>query len=540
MRTPIFILASLAAIALLSAACTEELPPTPEIETEPTISVQEKSEPTGEPSPEKVVLGVQEDAFCYNGPGEGYGVEGLLAPGQYFEARGINADANWFEIDPTAVIDPDPPTSPLNEVINPDPPTSPRCWVPSGSVETRGDISKLPVILSPRLGVVEQTGCYSGPGMYFRLTGKLEEEQVFDILGINRENPGTAEGGAEIDDEVTWLQIDPTAIINPDPPGSPPQLGEAFGECTSYSQAVPRCWVPGSSVVSNGNLAILPVIEMPKLRVIEQAGCYAGPSEKMKAVSSLLPEQYFNIIAIDRKLTEEGTGSTQIDDEVTWFEIDPNAIVDPEPPSSDTELSPQPDPPGSQFNEHCWVSGSSVETRGDLSNIPVALVPRMAVFEDTVCHAGPKNAFMKTGLLTSGSLFEILGVDSGVNWIDDEVTWLDNGWNQIDDEVTWLQIDPNALIDPEPPTSPLNEVIDPEPPTSPRCWVPINRVAACGNLTLLPIITVRTIILPTETPSSQGGGSGSQPSCGDYTTQSECNAHSNDGCSWNANLNKCQ
>jgi len=502
MKKTLFILASLAALALLSAACTEEIPPTPSKETAPTISLQEKAEPTGEPSPENVVLGVQEDAFCYNGPGEVYGVEGLLVPGQYFEALGINANATWFEIDPTAIINPDPPTSPLNEVIDPDPPTSPRCWVAAGSVETRGDVSKLPIILSPRLGVVEQTGCYTGPGKNYRLTGMLDPEQFFDILGIDHEIPDSSEGGTEIDDEVTWLQIDPTAIINPDPPTSPSSIEKVFGECTSYSQTEPRCWVPGTSVVTSGNLATLPMIEMPKLGVVEQTGCYSGPNEKLKLVSSLLPEQYFMIIAIDRKITEKGTGSIEIDDEVTWFEIDPTAIINPDPPDSDTELSPQPDPPGSQFNEHCWVKGTGAETSGDLARVPVALVPRMAVFEDTVCHAGPKNAFMKTGLLKSGSLFEILGVDSGVNWIDDEVTWMDNGWNQIDDEVTWLQIDPTAIVDPDPPTSPINELINPESPTSPRCWVPINRVAACGNLTLLPVITVRTITLPTEIPSS--------------------------------------
>ena len=52
-------------------------------------------EPTSEPGSEKVILGVQEDAFCYNGPGEFYGVEELVAPGQYFKALAINADANW-------------------------------------------------------------------------------------------------------------------------------------------------------------------------------------------------------------------------------------------------------------------------------------------------------------------------------------------------------------------------------------------------------------------------------------------------------------
>jgi hypothetical protein len=270
--------------------------------------------------------------------------------------------------------------------------------------------------------------------------------------------------------------------------------------------------------------------------VTGETGCYTGPNQKLKQVGSLLPEQNFQIITIDREVEEEGAGSTEIDDEVTWFEIDPTAIINPDPPDSDTELSPQPDPPGSQYNEHCWVIGGSVETSGDLSNLPVALVPRMAVFEDTACHAGPKNAFMKTGLLISGSMYEILGVDASVTQIDDEVTWLDIGWNQIDDEVTWLQIDPAAIINPEPPGRPINELVDPDPPTSPRCWVPINRVAACGNLTLLPVITVRTITLPTETPSSQGG---KKSSCNSYTTQSECNAHANDGCSWDANQNKC-
>jgi hypothetical protein len=534
MKRGLFIFVSLATVALMCSACMEETTPEPLIESEPTSPVQEKMEPTGEPGPEKVVLGMQEDAFCYNGPGEFYDVEGMLAPGQHFEALGINAAANWFEIDPTAIINPEPPGRPINEMIDPESPHSPRCWVPAGSVETRGDVSRLPVVLSPRLGVVAETGCFSGPGNYYRLNGMLKPDQFFDILGVDHEIPGTDEGGAEIDDDVTWFQIDPTAVVDPTPPLSP--LNESFGECTSYAQAVPRCWVPGASVVTSGSLATLPVIEIPKLGVIEQSECYAGPNEKLKLVSSLIPEQYFRIIAIDRQVEKEGSGNAGIDDDITWFEIDPTAIIDPTPPSSNTELSPQPDPPGSQFHTHCWVKGTGVETSGDLSNLPVALVPRMAVFEDTACHAGPKNAFMSTGLLNSGSMVEILGVDAPVNWIDDDVTWAENGWNQIDDDVTWLQIDPAALIDPTPPHSPINRIMDPDSPHSPRCWVPINRVAACGNLTLLPVVTVRTITLPTETPSSQGG---KKPSCSSYTTQTECNAHSNDGCSWNANLSKC-
>ena len=534
MKKALFIFASLATITILCTACMEETTPTPLVESEPTSPVQENAEPTGEPGPEKVVLGVREDAFCYNGPRQTNAVNRLLAPGQFFEALAINADANWFEIDPNAIIDPDPPGSSGTELVDPSPPHSPRCWVPAGSVETSGDISKLPVIQVPRLGVVAETGCYSGPGNYYRLNGMLKPDQFFDILGVDHEIPGTDEGGAEIDDDVTWFQIDPTAVVDPNPPHSP--LNESFGECTSYAQAVPRCWVPGTNVLTSGNIATLPVIEMPKLGVIEPAGCYTGPSKKLKLVSSLLPEQYFKIIAIDDDVTWQGEGSTGIDDDITWFEIDPTAIIDPSPPDSNTELSPQPDPPGSQNNEHCWVNGGGVETSGDLSNLPVALVPRMAVFEDTACHAGPKNAFMMTGQLPAGSIFEILGVDAPVNWIDDDVTWAENGWNQIDDDVTWLQIDPAAIVDPEPPHSPINGLMDPDPPHSPRCWVPINRVAACGNLTLLPVITVRTITLPTETPSSQGG---KKPSCSSYTTQSECNAHANDGCSWNANLSKC-
>ncbi len=534
MKKALFIFASLATITILCTACTEETTPAPVIESEPTSPVQENAEPTGEPGPEKVILGVREDAFCYNEPRETNAVNGMLAPGQFFEALAINADASWFEIDPNAIIDLDPPGSSETELVDPEPPHSPRCWVPAGSVEASGDISKLPVIQVPRLGVVSETGFYSGPGRYHRLTDMLNPEQFFDILGVDREIPGSTEGGAEIDDDITWFQIDPNAIIDPDPPNSP--LNKSFGECTSYSQAVPRCWVPGASVVTSGSLETLPVIEIPKLGMIEQSGCYAGPNEKLKLVSSLIPEQYFRIIAIDRQVEKEGSGSTGIDDDITWFEIDPTAIINPDPPDSNTELSPQPDPPGSQFNEHCWVIGGGVETSGDLSNLPVALVPRMAVYEDTVCRAGPKNAFMSTGLLNSGSGFEVLGVDVPVNWIDDDITWAENGWNQIDDDITWLQIDPTGLIDPTPPHSPINEIVDPEPPSSLRCWVPINRVAACGNLTLLPVITVRTVTLPTVAPSSQGG---KKPSCSSYPTQSECENHANDGCSWNANLSKC-
>ena len=177
-----------------------------------------------------------------------------------------------------------------------------------------------------------------------------------------------------------------------------------------------------------------------------------------------------------------------------------------------------PDPP---YSVRCWVPGDSVETSGDLSSVPIILMPRLEVVKETYCFVGPGPAYKALSLLSLDQFFKILS---------------------IDDDVTWFQIDPNAIMDPDPPHRPLNELVDPDPPYSVRCWVPGNRVQTCGDLSILPIIPAPILLTPifTLTPTSPPKIPPPPPSCGDFKTKLDCdNLGSNMGCVWNDNKNLC-
>ena len=119
------------------------------------------------------------------------------------------------------------------------------------------------------------------------------------------------------------------------------------------------------------------------------------------------------------------------------------------------------------------------------------------VIKETNCYAGPGTDYEIVRLLEEGQYFDILGIDDDVTWIDDDVTW-------IDDDVTWFQIDPNALVDPDPPYRPLSELSSqsnlPDSEMSVRCWVPRTGVQFTGDLLRLTVVSVT---IPTPTPTSQ-------------------------------------
>lgn len=487
-------------IVFTVSACSE-IPPQAPATPVPTSTNEPDLEPSPSPTTQVTVLGAREDAFCYGGPGKAYPVQGMVTEGEYFQILGMNGDSTWFGIDPTAAVDPNPPHSPLNAVIDPTPPYSVRCWVFSGGVEVLGALAGVPLVQLPRLGVVEQAGCYSGPGAAHHLISTLYPDQFFDILALDYASVGS--DGIPVDEGSAWFQVDPSAVIDPTPPYSP--LEAALGACTPYFQGVPRCWVPGGSVVTNGDLASLPVVDTPRLGVIEGTGCYSGPGEDYALENQLLPDLNFEILAIDDDIAWAPNGDNQIDDDIAWFEVDPNAVIDPTPPYRPlNELSPQPDPPGSQLNPRCWVPGGMVETRGDLTQLPFPTVPFMAVMEDTYCYTGPGYNYKALSRLAPNSFFDILGIDDDIAWIDDDIAWQGHGWNQIDDDIAWLNIDPNAVIDPTPPYRRFNAIIESDPPGSQmsvRCWVPINRTALCGDLLMLPILHAPLLLLPTLTPT---------------------------------------
>ncbi|MBA4376327.1 MAG: hypothetical protein C0401_09175, partial [Anaerolinea sp.] len=354
---------------------------------------------------QKPVLGVVKGIGCYSGPGADYAPVRLLAPNQFFEILGIDDDITWmgnegaqidddiawFQIDPNALMDPDPPHRPLNELVDPEPPHSVRCWVPGDSVEISGDLSGVPIVVMPRLAVVEGTGCYSGPDPAYAQVSLLNPDQLFEIMGI--------------DDDVIWFQIDPNAIIDPTPPSRP--LNEVVDACPAFYQMRPRCWVPGSSVETSGDLSSLPIVHMPRLGIVKGTSCYSGPGDSYNLVSLMDPDQFFGILGIDEDVAWLGSESNQIDDDITWFQIDPNAIVDPNPPYRPLNELVDPNPPHSV---RCWVPGDSVETSGDLSSVPIILMPRLEVVKETYCYVGPGPAYKALSLLSLDQFFKILGI----------------------------------------------------------------------------------------------------------------------------------
>lgn len=314
--------------------------------------------------------------------------------------------------------------------------------------------------------------------------------------------------------------------------------------------------------VDGAGLVLIPGI----VGTTTEIGCYAGPGYGYQIASELTAGQSFRVLGVD-------DGAAQIDDEITWFQINPNAFGDPDPP-------PLIDPSSADANAlnlvyRCWVPGIEVEFSGDLSSLPVISRPILVTLEEVACYSGKQVA----GILDTGQYFEILAVDDEITWvaagtspdsnevvsIDDEITW-------IDDEITWFLIDPDALIDPDPPM--LDRLIDPDPPmreggTDPNafgdpdpppapdpnslethalvhdrlCWIHRDAVRYAGDLARVAVIrvpaTVPTSVLPTARPGPSTQIPTHTPThtpesitCKDYTTFTACMDHANDGCAW--------
>jgi len=243
--------------------------------------------------------------------------------------------------------------------------------------------SQAPETQAPVVGIVTETECYTGPGTGYDPVGELAPGKYYQVVGIGDEV-------IRIDDDIAWLQIDPTANIDPDPAHATVNELSPQPDPPGSLRSL-RCWVPRASVDLSGDLGGLPVVEMPLIQLLEPATCRQGAAEENDVERSLDAGAFFRVVGIGDEviridddiawlqIDDEPTWF-QIDDEPTWFRIDPTAIIDPTPPSRPpAESSQEP-----ETQPRCWVPGSHVQISGDLSQVQVILNPAVLISAEGV------------------------------------------------------------------------------------------------------------------------------------------------------------
>jgi len=253
--------------------------------------------------------------------------------------------------------------------------------------------------------------------------------------------------------------------------------------CLTAISLLSACTGPSSPVRDGGvptQEAVIPtqplVNQKPIVGIVTETECFTGPGIGYDPVGVLAPGIYFEIVAID--------------DDIAWFQIDPTAIIDPTPPSGPRdELSGQP-----EIRLRCWVPGSGVDINGDLSAVPVVEMPVVALLESAACRQGATGENDVEWFLDAGAFFRVVGIGGSVSWIDDDITWIDDDITWIDDDITWFQIDPTAIIDPMPPSRPLDESSG-QPEMRLRCWVPGTSVDFRGDLSQVPVLPIPVALL---------------------------------------------
>ncbi len=253
------------------------------------------------------------------------------------------------------------------------------CTGPSGtpepglpSTQDPGSAGQAPESQIPLAELVSLTDCFSGPGTAYDLAGALAAGGFYRITGL--------EGGInQIDDEVTWLRIDPTLKI------APVSEQAALGELSPQpdppgSTKSPGCWIPRSAVNLSGDPQGVPPVEMPTIRILATLGCRPGAGEANDTLQTLETGMSYRVVGIGTgvvQIDDEVTWSQatdeptwfEIDDEITWFRIAPNAVIDPEPPML----------PSGEMRLRCWVPGDQVEILGDLNQVPVIENPAVLI-----------------------------------------------------------------------------------------------------------------------------------------------------------------
>jgi uncharacterized protein YraI len=325
-----------------------------------------------------------------------------------------------------------PTTSGVDELVDPDPPHAPLATVKS------------------------ETDCRAGPSTEYPVQDTLKAGEILEIQG--RDQDGDA-----------WVVFDP-------------DLGG-------------NCWVEAIRVDVAGDLSLVEIIDptppsKPSATVKSETACYTGPGNGYDLFGELVPDISYPIVGID--------------DDITWFQIDLTALIDPTPPHAPVdELSPQPDPPGSVRRLRCWVPGSEVDLSGDLSGVPIVEMPVVEFLGSAPCLPGAAEGGQgdPERVLEAGAFFRVLGVSDNFVLIDDDITWNqiddDITWSQIDDDITWFQIDPTTIMDPSPPHRPLNESSG-QPEMVERCWVPGDSGNLSGDLSQVPVIPIPVSLLQAQ------------------------------------------
>ena len=232
--------------------------------------------------------------------------------------------------------------------------------VTSGTTPTQTSESQKTI-----LEVISQTNCLYGPGADYATSHTLDVGQYFEVLAIDDDI-------VWIDDDIVWFQINPNAIVEPTPPHRP--LNELSPQPDPPGSAFQlRCWVPGNTVRTTGDLTKLPIIRMPILRTITKTNCFFGPDYKYSLVRVLNPDQYYGILGIDDDIV-------WIDDDIVWFQINPNAMIDPTPPHR--PLNQPASAVGSSSGEitvRCWVPDRNIKFSADLCSLPIIPAPELVI-----------------------------------------------------------------------------------------------------------------------------------------------------------------
>jgi predicted small secreted protein/uncharacterized protein YraI len=488
---------------------------------------------------ETVTFKVLKESECYLGPGADFTLVRVLEPNQTFRIISIDTAGAWYQVNPNELIDPEPPEKPPNENLTMEE-LRLRCWVPNAAGQTNGELAKVPIAPKPIIRTGTGTTCYAGPGTSFAEVRSLDVDQYFKIYAIDDDVVWIDDDVVWTVDGAAWFQINPNELVDPNPPDKPLIEGLTLTE----EELSLRCWVPRAGVQYTGDLLMVPVISIPDetavVRMLTQTSCYFGPGMNFGVARVLEANQAFRIAHV----AADGA----------WYQVNPNEMVDPDPPGKvlpeSLNLSVE------ELSLRCWVPSGAGETRGDLGKIPIFDLPLLGTGEQTNCYAGPGMEYQSVRLLDAGQYYRIFAIDDDVVWIDGDVVWIADG-------AAWFQINPNEMMDPDPPGKPLDENLTMEE-LSLRCWVPRRSVQYTGDLFSLPVVsvpvvtptemptaTMKPIVYPTATPyppTATPYPPTSTPfiptptpgiNCSDYTTFEDCMEHANYGCEWNPNTNVC-
>jgi hypothetical protein len=486
-----------------------------------SVKEQDTPETAGE---ETVTLKVLEESACYLGPGADFTLVRVLEPNQTFPIISIDTEGAWYQVNPNELVDPNPPDKPRSDDM------SLRCWVPSDAGQTSGEQATIPIAPLPILQTAAKTTCYAGPSTSFDAVSSLDVGQYFKIYAIDDDITWIDDDITWIIDGADWFQVNPNELVDPNPPDKPLIAGLSLTE----EELSLRCWVPGTGVHYTGDLLMIPVVSIPDeaavVKLLEKTSCYFGPGMSFGVARVLEADRAFHIAHV----AADGA----------WYQVNPNELVDPNPPDK---------PRSDDMSLRCWIPSGTGQTSGDLGKAPIFDRPLLRLGEQTNCYAGPGMEYQSLRLLDTGQYFRIFAIDDDITWIDDDITWIDDDMTWIADGASWFQINPNELVDPNPPDKPLMAGLTlTEEELSFRCWVPRRSVQYTGDLFSLPVLsvpvvtptpmptaTLKPIIYPTATPYPPTATPTPGDNCSIYTTEKDCRAHHNDGCDWDPNEQVC-